>query len=67
MLSDPENFDGLIGLDADVVRAAFACPGVLDRFTDHGQRADLLGEMIEAADCHHYAILEQLARPVAFC
>jgi len=23
------------------VRAAFACIGVLDRFSDHGQRADL--------------------------
>ena len=24
---------------------------------------DLPGEMIELADCHHYAVLEQLAQP----
>jgi arylformamidase len=28
-------------------------------WTAHG----LLGEMIEVSDCHHYAVLEQLARP----
>lgn len=25
----------------------------------------LLGEIMEVADCHHYAVLEQLARPGA--
>jgi len=28
-------------------------------WTAHG----LPGELIEVADCHHYAVLEQLARP----
>jgi hypothetical protein len=31
------------------VRAAFACIGVLDRLSDHGQRADLLCRALGAS------------------